>query len=141
MGFGSNRVWKKAGAEDNGFLLLRSVKGRIATVHSSWTEWRGYGYRVEIFGTKGMIDFSFPPLWLKLHRGQPGHKMQKKNYMFPGYQIMERLKGWQWSLVDTLIGDTRDWCKAIRAGTEAPASGRDGLEGVKIALSIDFESK
>ena len=54
---------------------------------------------------------------------------------------MERLKGWQWSLVETLIGDTRDWCKAIREGKEAPASGQDGLEGVRIALSIDFESK
>jgi predicted dehydrogenase len=140
-GYGSNNSWHKPGCEDNGFVLMRDTVGRIASVQGSWTEWRGYGWRVEIFGTRGMIRFSFPPLWLTLHTGEPGHPMKKKHFPFPHYQVMERLKGWQWSLVDSLVGDTRDWCDAIREGREPPASGRDGLRGVEIALGIDFISK
>lgn len=140
-GYGSNNSWQKPGCEDNGFVLMRDTAGRVASVQGSWTEWRGYGWRVEIFGTRGMIRFSFPPLWLTLHRGEPGFPMKKKHFPFPHYQVMERLKGWQWSLVDSLVGDTRDWCDAIRDGREPPASGRDGLTGVKVALGIDFQSR
>jgi predicted dehydrogenase len=137
-GMGSNHTWKKPGCEDNGFVLMRSANGRIASVQGSWTEWRAYGWRIEIFGTEGFIKFSFPPLWLVHGRRAPGEKLRVKHHPFPKYQIMERLKGWQWSLTQTLIGDLRDWANAIRAGTEPPASGRDGLEAVRIALSIEF---
>jgi predicted dehydrogenase len=138
MGLSSNHSWQKPDCEDNGFVLMRSTAGRIASVQGSWTEWRGYGWHMEIFGTSGAIRFGFPPLWLTLWRGTPGQKMKAKHYPFLAYQVNERLKGWQWSLVDTLAGDLRDWGEAIRAGKPAPASGRDGLETVRIALSPAF---
>lgn len=138
MGLSSNHSWHKPGCEDNGFVLMRSAAGRIASVQSSWTEWRGYGWRMEIFGTTGAIRFGFPPLWLTHWSGTPGTKMKAKHYPFPAYQIQERLKGWQWSLTDSLVGDLRDWGEAIRAHGPAPASGRDGLESVRIALCTDF---
>ena len=140
MGLSSNHSWRKPGCEDNGLVLMRSATGRIASVHSSWSEWRGYGWRMEIFGTRGAIRFGFPPLWLTLWRGTPGEKMKAKHYAFPGYQVKERLNGWQWSFVETLVGDQRDWGEAIFAGKPAPASGRDGLEAVRIALCTQFES-
>ena len=138
MGLSSNHSWRKPGCEDNGFVLMRTAAGRIASVQSSWTEWRGYGWRMEIFGTSGALRFGFPPLWLTLWRGTPGEKMKAKHYPFPLYQMKERLKGWQWSFVETLVGDQRDWGEAIGAGKPAPASGRDGLESVRIALSTAF---
>jgi len=137
-GMSSNHSWKKPGCEDNGFVLMRSRKGHIASVQSSWTEWRGYGWRIEIFGTSGAIRFGFPPLWLTLWRGTPGQKMRAKHFPFLVYQMKERLKGWRWSLVEQLVGDLRDWGEAIRAGQPAPASGRDGLEAVRIALATEF---
>jgi predicted dehydrogenase len=94
---------------------------------------------MEIFGTSGAIRFGFPPLWLTLWRGTPGEKMKAKHYAFPVYQAKERLKGWQWSFVETLVGDQRDWGEAICAGKSAPAGGRDGLEAVRIALCTQFE--
>lgn len=138
-GMASNNTWQKPGCEDNGFVLMRSEGGRIASVHSSWTEWRAYGWRIEVYGTEGFIRFSFPPLWLVHGRREEGERLRKKHHPFLRYQVMERLKGWQWSLVDTLVGDLRDWGGAIRSGAPAPASGRDGLEAVRIALSVDFE--
>ena len=139
-GFASNHTWRKPGCEDNGFVLMRSVQGRIACVQGSWTEWRGYGYRMELYGTEGAIRFGFPPLWLTHARGKPGHKMRPRLHLFPRYQVLERLRGWQWSLVETLVGDLRDWAQAIRSGRPAPASGRDGLESVRIALSVEWAS-
>ena len=137
-GMSSNHSWRKVGCEDNGFVLMRSTAGRIASVQGSWTEWRGYGWRMEIFGTAGVIRFGFPPLWLTLWRGTPGEKMTARHFPFLLYQVKERLKGWRWSLVEQLVGDLRDWGEAIRAGKPAPASGRDGLEAVRIALATEF---
>lgn len=134
LGLASNHSWRKPGCEDNGFVLMRNAAGRIASVHSSWTEWRGYGWRMEIFGTAGAIRFGFPPLWLTLWTGRPGERMKSRQFPFLGYQLRERLQGWQWSLIETLVGDLRDWAEAARAGAPAPSSGRDGLESVRIAM-------
>ncbi len=132
-GMASAHTWKKRGCEDNGFVLMRSTKGQIGLVHSSWTEWKGYGYRVEVYGTEGAVCFGYPPLWLVHHRIRSGGRTRVRRHFFPRYQVEERLRGWQWSLVETLADDQRDWAAAIRAGSEAPASGRDGLESVRIA--------
>jgi predicted dehydrogenase len=136
VGYGSEHVWQKPGCEDNGFVLLRNAAGRVATVHSSWTEWRGYGYRVEIYGTHGSVRFGYSPLWLVETRGTPGESMKRRFHLFPVYQVRERLQGWQWSFEQTLVADLRDWVEAIRAGRLAPASGVDGLEAVRIAQGI-----
>lgn len=40
--------------EDNGFGLFTTRDGRVASLHSSWTQWQGY-LHVEIFGTHGSI--------------------------------------------------------------------------------------
>ena len=138
LGLSSNHSWRKPGCEDNGFVLMRSTAGRIASVQSSWTEWRGYGWRMEIVGTAGTIRFGYPPLWLTHWHGTPGEKMKAKHYPFAAYQLNERLRGWQWGLIETLVGDLSDWGEAIRARKPAPASGRDGLESVRIALCTNF---
>src|SRR5262249_8911528 len=54
-GHATNHVWHKAGCEDNGFLLLKNPRGRVAVLQASWTEWCGYQYRLEVYGTEGFI--------------------------------------------------------------------------------------
>lgn len=136
VGYGSGHSWRKPGCEDNGFVLMKNATGRVGTVHSSWTEWRGYGYRVEVYGTAGYVRFGYAPLWLVEARGVPGEKMKRRLHLFAKYQITERLRGWQWSFEETLVEDLRDWLGAIRRGTPAPASGVDGLEAVRVAQCI-----
>jgi predicted dehydrogenase len=138
MGFATNHTWQKNGCEDNGFLLMKNAAGRIASLQSSWTEWRGYGYRMEIYGTTGFIRFGYPPLWLE-HGWRVGpDKFKTKRHWFPGFQIMERLKGWEWSLVETLADEMTHWAAAIRQGHQPPVTGRDGAEAVRLALSAEF---
>ena len=52
-GLVSDRVWNIPGAEDNGIALLRSSEGRIASLHASWTEWRGYRFWLAAYGERG----------------------------------------------------------------------------------------
>jgi hypothetical protein len=66
--------------------------------------------------------------------------MRTKREFFWKYQIIERIKGWQWSFVDSLRLDMQDWVDAIRRGVDPPSSGRDGLAGVQIAKSADYRS-
>jgi predicted dehydrogenase len=47
-------VTRQSECEENGFGLLRTADGRVATVHSSWVQWQGYLY-LEIFGTNGCM--------------------------------------------------------------------------------------
>jgi predicted dehydrogenase len=134
-GFSSDFVWQLKNAEDNGFLLLRNTDNRVATLQSSWTEWRGYGYRLEIYGTEGYLRFGYPPLMLTHGRKDKNGKVTVKRHMFPVYQVLERMKGWQFGLLETLVRELDAWAGALLSGAAVPVSGRDGLEAVRIAKS------
>jgi predicted dehydrogenase len=137
-GFATNHVWQREGCEDNGFLLLQNGRGRVATLQASWTEWRGYGYRVEIYGTEGFIRFGYPPMYLVHGRRATSGQVKLARHVFPSYQLQERLHGWEWGLIETLAADLNGWAAAIAAGTPPPITGRDGLEAVRIAQLAEF---
>ena len=134
-GFATTHTWGKPGCEDNGFLLLRNERGNVATLQASWTEWRGYGYRIEIYGTEGYIRFGYPPLQLVHGRRARDGRISNRRYFFPSYQILERMRGWESGLEETLVLELLAFGRAIRSGSPPSASGRDGLEAVRIALS------
>ena len=72
-------------------------------------------------------------MYLVHARRNPRGKLKTKRYLFPIYQIKERLKGWQWGLVETLTEDLNGWATAILNGSEPPIGGCDGWEAVRIA--------
>jgi len=47
-------VWPIAPLEDNGFALLRFDGARIASVHTTWTQWKNL-FSLEIFGERGAL--------------------------------------------------------------------------------------
>ena len=122
-GFASNLSRRKPGYEDNRFALIRSAAGRIASVQSSWTEWRGNGWRMKIFGTSSAIRLGFPAAVAHASARHSRRKdMKAKHHPILTYQFNERLKGWQWSLIETMSGDLRNRGEAIRPCKPAPAS-------------------
>jgi predicted dehydrogenase len=137
VGYASNHTWHKPGCEDNGFLLLRNAHGRVATLQASWTEWRGYGYRLEIYGTQGFIRFGYPPLHLIHGQRRADGTVKVRRHFFPAYQVLERVRGWEWGLVETLTEDVRAWALALSTGSTPPISGLDGLEAVRIAQAAE----
>lgn len=139
-GVGTEGVWKQPGCEDNGYLLLQSADGRVGTLHASWTEWRGYRYQVEVYGETGYVRFGYSPLWLTHASGQRGERMRAHRTFFPVYQVIERLRGWRWSLRNMLRGDLNDWVSAVAKGVSPAANGRDGLEAVRWAQCLERRS-
>lgn len=136
-GFASGHTWRKEGCEDNGFLLLRSSRGHVATLHASWTEWRGYGYRIELYGTEGYVRFGYPPLYLEHGvRGTNG-RTRVRRHLFPWYQLAERLHGWEWGMVETLTRELASWGVSLEKGLEPAVGGRDGWEAVRIAQAAE----
>jgi predicted dehydrogenase len=51
----STAVWPIAPLEDNAFGLLRYESGCVATLHTSWTQWKNL-FSFEVFGTTGSLS-------------------------------------------------------------------------------------
>jgi len=54
FGYTQTAVWPLQPLEDNAFALLRLTGGRVATMHTSWTQWKNL-FSFEIFGTSGSL--------------------------------------------------------------------------------------
>jgi len=53
-GFTATRYWNTAPLEDNAFVLFRTSKGQVASLHSSLTQWKNL-FSFELFGQDGYI--------------------------------------------------------------------------------------
>ena len=82
------------------------------------------------------MRFGYSPLWLVHAQGTRGERMKVSRHFFPGFQVVERLRGWQWSVARAQEADLRDWIAAAPSVIDAPASGRDGLEAVRAAQAV-----
>jgi predicted dehydrogenase len=47
-------IWPIAPLEDNGFALLRFEGARIASIHTTWTQWKNL-FSLELFGERGAL--------------------------------------------------------------------------------------
>ncbi len=56
--------------------------------------------------------------------------MKIKRHFFPLYQVQERVRGWQWSLVKTLVQDLNGWAEAIANGADLYVFSENGTFGV-----------
>jgi predicted dehydrogenase len=133
-GFASGDVWQFDGCEDNGFALLRSEAGRIAALHASWTEWRGYRLLVEIYGTRGCIRaWCFPMMTQVIAAPAPGGRARRRRYLFPATHVGERLWSYRWVVVRSFVRELEALAGALRGERTALATGHDGLRAIEIA--------
>ncbi len=136
-GYATGGVWKFSGCEDAAHALFRSADGKIATVRSSWTEWQGYGFAVEAYGTRGMVRASYPPMMLRVATAErDGSPIRRRTEIFPAFQIAERMRSWRWTLVESLAAEMAEFVSAIAAGRDPSPSGRDGLRALEMAHAV-----
>jgi len=139
-GFRTGHVWKYAGCEDNGFALLKSPTGKVATLQASWSEWRGYRFWVEVFGTRGCVRVSYPPMFAQATWHEtPGSRLRRQSFLFPGFQIVERLRSYRWTVVRSFMEELTAFAQAIAGMKTEAATGYDGLRAVEIANAV-YES-
>jgi len=133
-GFATGNVWRFPGCEDNGFALLRSEADRIATVQASWTEWRRYQFRIEIYGSLGCIRATCFPMMLEVvTSAEPGGRTQSKRDWFPTWALGEKLKSYRWVVVKSFVAEFEAFVAALGGARTPLASGLDGLRAVEIA--------
>ncbi len=96
FGITTNQVWHLPGSEDNGFALLRSANGTVATLHATWAEWKGYRFYLEAYGDKGMVRAYYAPMMnLLIQKPTPESKSRRRFLFYPMITIKEKLFGWQ----------------------------------------------
>lgn len=132
--------WAVAPLEDNAFALFRSTDGVIATVSSSWTEWAGYRFVIEAYGTAGFVRATYPPMRATIGINyRSGRPARKRYLLFPMFQLRERLHGYWLTSRLTFEAEFADFARAIREDGEVFSSGLDGLRANEMAHAV-YES-
>ena len=133
-GFATSNVWGFAGCEDNAFALLKSPVGKVASLQASWTEWRGYRWAIEIYGTRGCVRASYPPMLTQaVWADRPGGARRRRMHVFPMFQVIERLRSPQWTVRQSFVAELPAFSRAVAGEKTEMALGRDGLRAVEIA--------
>ena len=141
QGYGTSLVWNFPGCEDNGFALLRNAQGKIATLQSSWTEWTGYKFSLEIYGTKGCIRVRcFPMITEVITGGLKSGKSSRQSFFFPKVHFMEKLKSYRWIVVQSFVKEFDEFLAAIEGRKTSIATGWDGLRAVDVAYRACLNS-
>jgi predicted dehydrogenase len=136
-GYATDSVWGFGGCEDNGFALLKSPTGHIASIQASWSEWRGYRFYIDVYGTRGCVRASYPPMMTRMIRKDGlGGRPHRALYLFPKLQLVERLRSFRWTLLQSFIQELTAFARTV-AGEKTPlALGIDGLKAVEIAHAV-----
>jgi len=111
--------------EDNGFGLFKTADGKVAFVHSSWTEWFGYMY-LELYGERGYIYIDNRNC-NKTVFGEKGGEQVVYDY--------GDMEDESWRL------ELDEFVKAIGGKRRPLGDGYDGLRAVQMAYAIYDSSK
>jgi len=136
-GFASSGIWKLNGSEDNGFALLRGADERLASLHSSWSEWKGYRFSIEAYGDHGMAQASYGPMFAAVIRlDEPGGRARRTRMFYPWIAIREKVRGWQTTVRATFEQELRDFLGLLQNRPGSIADGVAGLRAVEIAHAV-----
>ena len=132
--------WNVSPLEDNAFAIFRSNDQKIASVSSSWTEWAGYRFLIEAYGTKGFVQAAYPPMRAMVGVNvRSGYPARKTRHLFPVFQVKERLQGYWLTSRMTFEREFADFAHSICTGTDVFSSGLDGLRANQMAYAV-YES-
>ncbi len=138
-GYRTSNVWEKGLCEDNAFALLKNPDGPVASLQASWTEWRGYRFWIEIFGTRGCVRASYPPMlaecrWFEKLEDPP----RREFFWYPVFQVIERVKSYRYTLLNSIVAELREFVHVATTGTKpvVAATGYDGLRATSVAHAV-----
>ncbi len=138
----SGRVWETPGCEDNGLLLLRSPDGCIASLQSTWTEWRGYRFWLAAYGDRGTAWARYAPmLGLVVTLDRPGGRSKRRFQLYPWINLNEKLRGWESTVVRTFREEHNDFRALIEGRNGSIAEGFDGFRAVEMAAAARRSSE
>jgi predicted dehydrogenase len=131
IGIAARWHWNVAPLEDNGLALLRTAGGQVASLHTSWTQWKNR-FSFEVFGREGYVAVeglggSYGPECLTWGRRRAeGGPPILETFEFKGPDISWRE---EWA----------EFCSAVRERRAPLADGHAGWQAVRIVHAI-YES-
>ena len=120
--------WPVEPLEDNGFALLRTDDGRVASLHTSWTQWRNL-FRIELLGTAGLITVEGlggsygPETLVRAIRRPEGGVPDQSEWVVP-----EPGNAW--------TAEWADFASAIREHRAPLTTARDGYEAARLVDAV-----
>jgi predicted dehydrogenase len=143
-GLTQDRSWQLDRVEDNGMALLRGRGGAVGSIGASWTEWKGYHFYVEAYGTRGMARAYYAPMmYSEVTMDRPGGAARKRRNFYPQLIFAEKFRGWQSTAIQTFVEEMRDFIALARGGAAdgAIASAEDGFRSIEIAQAVYASSE
>lgn len=137
-GKATGAVWNLGGSEDNGLALMKSPAGTYATFQATWTEWKGYRFHIEAYGTKGMARAYYAPMMSTcITMDHPGGAASTKRNFYPTVALREKLHGWQWTVERTFERELADFVRVVHGETPPTiADGFSGFRAIEIAHAV-----
>lgn len=134
-----DRTWKLDRIEDNGLALLGGANGTVGSVAASWTEWKGYHFYVEAYGTLGMARAYYAPMFfMEVTMDRPGGTRRKRRNFYLPAIFAEKFRGWQWTGVRTFVEEMTDFIALTEGRTPVGpiATALDGFRSIEIAQAV-----
>jgi predicted dehydrogenase len=116
--------------EDNGFVLLRTPNGTVASIHSTLTQWKNV-FSFEVFGEDGYLSVEGLGGAYDMERVILG----KKDHYAPFSETITEFRGGDRSWYE----EWKEFVSAIEEHREPLGSGDDGLQGLKLVFAA-YES-
>ena len=132
FGYIPTYYWKTE-VEDNAFALFKTSEGGVASMHTSWTQWKNR-FTFEIFGEAGYLIIeglggSYGPEKLTI-----GKRPKKEREYIGGVPDEEVIifgdSDMSWEL------EWKEFVQAIQESREPLGSGRDGLEANRLLAAV-----
>ena len=130
FGFLSTFFWDIAPLEDNAFVLLRTEKGQVASLHVSGTQWKNF-FSFELFGQDGYIAIE----GLGGSYGMERAILGKRAFLEPFQEQIVEFRGEDPSWRE----EWREFISAINENREPLGNGYDGLQALRLAYAT-YES-
>ncbi len=112
-----------AGDIDTAVVTLTYTDGTMAIIDNSREASYGYDQRVEVFGSKGMVQSNN-----NFHDSHKLYNNQGIHAALPLHFFLERYQ-------EAYKTEMRDFIKGLENGTMMPVDGNDGLQSLKIGLA------
>lgn len=139
QGVAVNGVWGVEGSEDDALALMRTTAGVPVAYHATWTEWRGYTFRLEVYGDRGLVRAQYGPMLNEIVERVDGGRRRRRWRLHARANVRHRLLGWRDAACASFAAELGDFARRIAGADTMLADGLDGLRAVELAEAV-YES-
>jgi predicted dehydrogenase len=136
FGWTSNAVWRLDGSEDNALVLLRAASGVPVLYQATWSEWRGYRFRIDAYGERGMARASYGPMRTEIIEIDDRARRRRRVRRYAWINVREKLAGWQTTARQAFAAEIADFLRMMRGVPVPLADGVAGLRAVEVAHAV-----